>query len=120
MTDRTDRALLDDSPDRDYSEKLELFNRFAEPELREIIGGLGLRSRERVLDVGCGAGLVTAWLAEHVGAEGLIVGLDMATGHVGQACRNVASSGLPVYVVQGDMVVPPFPAETFDWIWCGN
>ena len=36
----------------------------------------GLRSGMRVADFGCGVGLVTALLAELVGPEGHVVGLD--------------------------------------------
>ena len=36
-------GLLGDTPSRDYSRKLQLFNAFAEPELRQLIESLNLR-----------------------------------------------------------------------------
>ncbi|SFS19979.1 hypothetical protein SAMN05216570_4215 [Dyella sp. OK004] len=47
---------LGDSAARDYSRKLQLFNAFAEPELRNAIASLELRPGMRVLDAGCGTG----------------------------------------------------------------
>lgn len=39
----------------------------------------------RVLDVGCGTGAITEGIAERVGPEGLVVGLDRDAGHVAKA-----------------------------------
>ena len=69
-------GLLGDTPQKAYVTKLDLFNRFAEPELREVIAGLDLSPTSRVLDAGCGTGLITSWLAEQVPA-GLVELLDL-------------------------------------------
>lgn len=42
---------------------------------REIISGLGLRGNEKVLDIGCGDGKVTAEIARHLHG-GRVIGLD--------------------------------------------
>jgi len=111
-------TLLGDTPQRTYTTKLDLFNRFAEPELRLAIAGLGLRPNDTVLDAGCGAGLITAWLAEQV-PGGLAVGLDLATAHIQHAARR-PESGLPLTLAQGDMVDLPFEAASFDLVWSSN
>ena len=111
-------TLLGDTPQRTYTTKLDLFNRFAEAELRQAIFGLGLRPNAQVLDAGCGTGLITAWLAEQV-PRGLAVGLDLATAHV-QHAAHLPEAGLPLTFIQSDMVDLPFEAGQFDLVWSSN
>lgn len=120
MADERTNGLLGDSMQRAYSGKLALFNRFAEPELRQIVAGLGLRSGQCVLDAGSGVGLTTTWLAEQVAPNGLAIGLELATNHLQEARRLTGNTGLPIEFVQGDITRPPFAPETFDGIWCAN
>lgn len=43
---------------------------------KELVALLQLRGGERVLDVGCGTGLLGAWVAARVAPAGLVVGID--------------------------------------------
>src|ERR1700730_6943867 len=88
-------GLLGDTPARDYSRKLHLFNTFAEPELRRLIRCLGLRPGVRVLDAGCGTGEALIWLLDEVGPTGTVVGVCLAAAHV-QAARLRAAPQLQV------------------------
>jgi SAM-dependent methyltransferase len=110
-------GLLGDTPGRDYSRKLQLFNGCAEPELRGLIMGLGLRPGMRILDAGCGTGEALQWLLDAVGPTGTVVGVDLAAAHV-QAARQRASPRSQV--VQGDVLHAPFAPASFDFIWCVN
>jgi SAM-dependent methyltransferase len=110
-------GLLGDTSARNYSHKLQLFNTFAEPELRQLIRGLGLRPGMRVLDAGCGTGEALNWLLDEVGPTGTVVGLDLAAAHV-QIARQRASPQLQV--VQGDLLQASFAPASFDFIWCVN
>lgn len=110
-------GLLGDTLARDYSHKLRLFNGFAEPELRRLIRGLGLRPGMRVLDAGCGTGEALNWLLNEVGPTGTVVGLDLAAAHV-QVAQQRASPQLQV--VQGDLLQVPFAPASFDFIWSVN
>ena len=58
--------MLGDDANRDYSAKLRSFNAFAEPEIRALIGGLGLKAGMHVLDAGCGTGEALSWLSSAV------------------------------------------------------
>ena len=48
---------------------------------RKLIAELGLQGTERVLDLGCGDGTITAWLAEML-PEGEAVGIDASQGMI--------------------------------------
>ncbi|MSP62481.1 MAG: class I SAM-dependent methyltransferase [Myxococcales bacterium] len=59
----------------------------------------------RVLEAGCGTGLISERLAPHAGS---LVGLDLSSGML----RHAARRGLTV--VQGSVTDLPFPDESFD------
>src|SRR6185312_7327231 len=82
-------GLLGDTPQRDYTEKLRLFNAFARPELREAIAALAMLADARVLDAGCGTGEAVGWFHDSAGDRALVVGMDLATAHV-HAARHSA------------------------------
>lgn len=110
-------GLLGDSESRDYSRKLHHFNAFAEPELRGLIAGAGLRPGMRILDAGCGTGEALPWLLHEVRPTGSVIGLDLATAHV-EAARRCADER--VQILQGDLAAAPVAAESIDFIWCVN
>lgn len=55
----------------------------------------GVGPGARIVDVGCGPGAVLALLAEAVGTEGQVVGLDSDESAVAAASALIASTGLP-------------------------
>lgn len=110
-------GLLGDTAARDYAHKLRLFNAFAAPELRALIGSLALADDMCVLDAGCGTGEALGWLAAALGAHGRVVGLDLADAHVG-ASRAVAVAQADV--VQGDLLRAPLAPASFDLVWSVN
>ncbi|MBV8974810.1 MAG: methyltransferase domain-containing protein, partial [Sinobacteraceae bacterium] len=108
---------LGDTPQRDYSRKLRLFNALAEPELRQAIAALRLEPGMRVLDAGCGTGEALGWLAAAVGPEGLAVGIDLSASHVRLARAAVPDS---IALLQADLQKPPLTAASFDVVWSVN
>jgi demethylmenaquinone methyltransferase/2-methoxy-6-polyprenyl-1,4-benzoquinol methylase len=93
--------------------RLALFGR--ERAARErAFSALDLDAGERVLDVGCGAGANFEALADRVGPEGVVVGLDYSRGMVDQARERRSESPAPIAVVRGDAATLPFPESAFD------
>ncbi|HKD54774.1 MAG TPA: methyltransferase domain-containing protein [Steroidobacteraceae bacterium] len=108
---------LGDTPQRDYSRKLRLFNVLAEPELRAAIASLRLTPGMRVLDAGCGTGECVGWLAAAVAPTGLAVGVDLSTSHLASARVALESRAL---LVQADVQRAPLHAASFDLVWSVN
>jgi demethylmenaquinone methyltransferase / 2-methoxy-6-polyprenyl-1,4-benzoquinol methylase len=81
---------------------------------RQALMRAGLKTGDRVLDVGAGTGVVS-WLAQQiVGEEGLVVALDPSKGMLSQATKlgvTHASQGL------GEAL--PFADNTFDYLTMG-
>jgi SAM-dependent methyltransferase len=108
---------LGDSPGRDYSTKLRLFNALAEPELHAAITTLRLEPGMRVLDAGCGTGETLGWLAGAVAPQGFAVGIDVSAGHLRIARGSLSNN---VVLVQADLQRTPLAAASFDLVWSVN
>lgn len=110
-------GLLNDTPARDYSRKLRLFNDFAAPELRAAIASLSPKPGMWVLDAGCGTGEALQWLAAATEPGGRVVGIDLAGAHTTAAAKSAPPDAL---VVQADLRQLPLTQASFDLVWCVN
>lgn len=106
---------LADTPNRSYALKLDRFTHFAAPELRRIFADLKPRQRGTALDLGCGTGVATALLAQQMGADATVVGLDLSLPHLIAARRKH-----PLALIQGDAERLCLRDAAFDFIWCCN
>jgi ubiquinone/menaquinone biosynthesis C-methylase UbiE len=105
-----------------YMEKLYLSDPLQDPLVRQVVRTVGLREGSRGLDAGCGVGLQIPPLAEAVGKQGHVTGLDIRPEFLEEAGRNICRWGLGgrVSLVQGDIYDPPFGDQEFDWIWSAS
>jgi ubiquinone/menaquinone biosynthesis C-methylase UbiE len=75
---------------------------------------LALRSGDRVLDVGCGAGEDVRALADIVGPTGYAVGIDASQTMIDAARRRSADSSVVTEFAVGDAERLDFPDASFD------
>jgi SAM-dependent methyltransferase len=84
---------------------------------RRLLLKAGLRPGMRVADFGCGAGLVTAQLAQIVGPEGQVVGVDASSAQIAQARARLNGRGTNVSFVEASATDTGLPPESFDLIY---
>ncbi len=80
------------------------------------IEALGLRSGEIVLDIGCGAGQTLLQLAEQVGTEGEVIGVDVAPLLLEIAKRRIEPLS-QVRLIQVDAQYLDLPSESTDAVF---
>jgi SAM-dependent methyltransferase len=79
-----------------------------------LFAAAGIGERDRVLDIGCGAGRPTR-LAARRASRGEVTGIDISAPMLARARATAAEEGLTnVTFVQGDAQVHPFPAASYD------
>jgi ubiquinone/menaquinone biosynthesis C-methylase UbiE len=107
-----DAASYDDVVDRfeRYTE------RFTLPIARHLVALARLEPQARVLDVGCGTGIVSRLAAEALGPEGRVVGLDLSDGMLRKAAElsRAAPGGDRIEFRKGDAERLDFDAASFD------
>jgi ubiquinone/menaquinone biosynthesis C-methylase UbiE len=117
-----DTATADTERARDLAARLERRAK-AEDEVAArdtYLGLLNISAGERVLDVGCGSGVVTREIARRVGSTGLAVGLDQSRALLAVARGLAHETGLGGHVEfhEGDALRLPFPDRSFDAAVC--
>jgi ubiquinone/menaquinone biosynthesis C-methylase UbiE len=84
--------------------------------VRNHLRSTGLAEGMAALDAGCGPGLITAMMADMVGAGGSVVGLDMSDQRLAQA-RSLCSSLPQCRFVQADVGQTGLAEGSFDYVW---
>jgi ubiquinone/menaquinone biosynthesis C-methylase UbiE len=69
---------------------------------------------DQVLDVGCGLGHEVFRLAERIGPQGRVIGIDANSAMITEARRRAAGLTLPIAFEVGDARDVDFPDNTFD------
>jgi SAM-dependent methyltransferase len=82
-----------------------------------LVDALAPRAGEVVLDVGCGKGAATFAIADHIGPEGRVLGLDASQGMLTHARRLADARGVRnVEWLLGDALAPDLPPASVDVI----
>lgn len=105
-----------------YASMLAAYHRAHAPELRAMIADLKLDAESYVLDMACGAGTYTNWLAEELGAKGKVIGVDLSAAYLSQAQSTAAQTdnARQISFLSGDIGALPFEDHTFDLVWCAQ
>jgi 2-polyprenyl-3-methyl-5-hydroxy-6-metoxy-1,4-benzoquinol methylase len=90
-----------------------------EPWAEELLRHAGPTAGERVLDVGCGTGVVTRAAAARVGPRGAVTGLDFNPAMLEVARQTPAPDGAaPISYVVGAADDIAYPDANFDLVTC--
>lgn len=73
---------------------------------------------ERVLDLGCGTGIVARQVAWRLGTGGAVTGIDLSPDMLAVAQASAAREGAAIEWCQGSAETLPFPEQTFDLVLC--
>jgi len=109
--------------DEQYSENAaENYERFFVPAIggpvaRDLVATATLRAGERVLDVGCGTGIVARLAAEKLKGSGAVAGLDVNPGMLAVA-RAVTPRALGIDWYEANAEAIPLPDGSFDVVLC--
>ncbi len=90
-----------------------------EPSLRAAVDAIPPATGSRGIDVGCGIGTFTQMLAESVGTDGHVTGLDVSREFLDYASDLAKDTGLSERLSfrQGSASRIPFDDRSFDWAW---
>jgi ubiquinone/menaquinone biosynthesis C-methylase UbiE len=87
------------------------------PLANDLVRVASLRAGERVLDVGCGTGVVTRLAAERVGPGGTVAGVDINPGMLAIA-RSVTPPEMGIEWYEAGAESMPLPDGAFDAVLC--
>ncbi len=105
-----------------YVQKLIVTNPLRDRVIRESIQAMQLPLGSHGLDAGCGIGLQALLLAEEVGPQGHVTGLDIKPEFLIHAKKLAEKVGLSEQVTfkLGDIHKLPFEDNFFDWLWSAD
>jgi SAM-dependent methyltransferase len=90
-------------------------------EVDAVVERLELREGATVLDVACGHGNFTAALAERVGREGLVIGVDISRAMLSRAAANLRARRLDnVLLIRADALDLPLAGGAFAKVNCSG
>lgn len=87
-------------------------------EMEDHLNLAGLKPGMRALDAGAGTGAVARVMARLVGPDGAVTALDASQARLRQGEILAKEEGIEnLRFVHGDLLSPPLPKESFDFIW---
>lgn len=105
-----------------YVSALATYHAAFAPELREMVASLPVAAGSRVLDVACGDGTYSRWLAPRVGDVGGVWSVDLASDYLDLARRATHAGPAPdrILFCVADLRRLPFAPAAFDVVWCAQ
>lgn len=90
------------------------FDEMSQAILSELLGHCADVKGKKILEAGCGRGIISSRLAE-LGADVYL--MDIAPEALQIARRHFDSRQIAGSFIEGDIFAPPFTASTFDMVW---
>ncbi len=78
----------------------------------DLLGRLDLKAGDRVLDLGCGSGVLAEYISDQTGAQ--VTGLDYAASAIEEARRRTADKSDRLTFLQADLNALELPERSFD------
>jgi ubiquinone/menaquinone biosynthesis C-methylase UbiE len=103
----------------DYQGLLGAYHRAFAAELQAMVDSLPIAEGDRVLDVACGDGVYSAWLASRVGKSGFVASVDLLPAYL-KVTREQAGGDMRVSPAAAKLEDLPFPDGSFDLVWCAQ
>ncbi len=114
-------AMAQDLELPDYAPLLAAYHAAFAVELEGMVRSLPIPEGAQVLEMACGDGAYTPWLARKVGPAGSVVGLDLSPAYLALADRAPRSDGTAESrYVAASIDRLPFADATFDAVWCAQ
>jgi SAM-dependent methyltransferase len=98
--------------------RLRMLHSLYGPGTRRVLLDAGLGRGMCVADLGCGVGMVTTLLAELVGSEGNIFGIDASGAQLAQARELLSKGGTNIHFIEASATETGLPPESFDLVYC--
>lgn len=96
--------------------RLRLVNDAYGPASRAVLRECGLREGARVVELGCGTGQMTTWLAEQVGSSGVVCAVDRSADQLDFAKRHCGERPWVTFH-QADATATGLTANSFDLVF---
>ena len=84
--------------------------------LRRILGRVDMAVGSRVLDLGCGTGVLLPILLDRLGSDGQVISMDISA----EMLRSARAKFCSAHWLQADGQTLPFLGQVFDWIVCNS
>lgn len=109
----TQREYWNSKVGEEWARQADLMDRMLQPLTQPALDLLALKSGERVLDIGCGAGATTLSIAQQIG-DGLAVGVDISKPLLDLARERTSARGANAHFVEADVSAAPLRDAPFD------
>jgi ubiquinone/menaquinone biosynthesis C-methylase UbiE len=99
--------------------RLELLHEVYGKSTEALLTEVGLRRGMSAVDLGCGTGTVSRWMAGCVGSGGSVVGVDVSSAQLEVARREAQQRGLTqLQFRHADAYAIGLPRESYDLVYC--
>jgi ubiquinone/menaquinone biosynthesis C-methylase UbiE len=104
-----------------YAETMAAFHRAFAPELRAMIASIWPAGAKRVLDLACGDGCYSVWLAEQAGEAAEVYAVDVSREWLDMAQATALRGAADrQQTIAADALRLPFAADSIDLVWCAQ